>query len=176
MDMSKAVNLFRFQTWAILIFHMKRLILLTALLNSASVHAGIIDDDINLVCDYYLIAVTTTFAQDLDNRLSDRNQHEADITHDVVKLVEGQLAPRLNPQDIGWITDTEITLSEGMFGDTIRINRQSGVAVVSKSVLSSEPSKFISRHSCTSHSRQVLDNIITRHNRAIKESTSDRKF
>lgn len=155
---------------------MKRLILLTALLNSASVHAGIIDDDINLVCDYYLIAVTTTFAQDLENRLSDRNQHEADITHDVVKLVEGQLAPRLNPQGWGSITDTEIYLSEGMFGDTIRINRQSGVAVVSKSLLSSEPSKFISRHSCTSHSRQILDNIITRHNRAIKESTSDRKF
>ena len=80
---------------------MKQLLLLTALLNSGSVYAGIIDDDINLVCDYYLIAVTTTFAQDLENRLSDRNQHEADITHDVVKLVEGQLAPRLNPQDIG---------------------------------------------------------------------------
>lgn len=155
---------------------MKQLLLLTALLNSASVHAGIIDDDINLVCDYYLIAVTTTFKQDVQNRMRDDLQHEARITHDVVKLVEGQLAPRLNPQGWGSITDTEITLSQGMYGDTIRINRQSGVAVVSEFVAFDKPSKFISRHSCTSHSRKALDSIITRHNRAIKESTSDRKF
>jgi hypothetical protein len=154
---------------------MKRLILLTALLNSASVHAGIIDDDINLVCDYYLIAVTTTFKQDVQNRMRDDLQHKARITYDVVKLVEGQLAPRLTPQDRGSITDTEIAVGTYSSG-YIKINRQSGVAVVSEWVALDKPSKFISRHSCTSHSRQVLDNIITRHNRAIKQSTSDRKF
>ena len=63
-----------------------------------------------------------------------------------------------------------------MFGDTIRISRQSGVAVVSEWVDYDNPPRLISRHSCTSHSSKALDNIITRHNRAIKESTSDRKF
>jgi len=154
---------------------MKRLILLTALLNSASVYAGIIDDDINLVCDYYLIAVTTTFKQDVQNRMRDDLQHKARITYDVVKLVEGQLAPRLKPQDRGSITDTEIAVGTSSSG-YIKINRQSGVAVVSEWVDYDNPPRLISRHSCTSHSRQILDNIITRHNRAIKESTSDRKF
>jgi len=145
---------------------------------TASIHAGIIDDDINLACDYYLIAVTTTFAQDLENRLSDDRQHKARITYDVVKLVEGRLAPRLNPQEIGWITDTKITLSSGYmsYGEKIRINRQSGVAVVSVFVDITKPNQFISQQSCTPRSRKALDNIITRHNREIKESTSDRKF
>ena len=136
----------------------------------------IMDDDINLVCDYYLIAVTTTFAQDLDNRLSDRNQHKADITYDVVKLVEGQLAPRLKPQDRGSITDTEIAVNTS-FGGYIEINRQSGVAVVTPPWVDIDKPPRLTRHSCTSHSREALDNIITRHNRsAIKESKSDRKF
>jgi hypothetical protein len=142
---------------------------------TASIHAGIIDDDINLVCDYYLIAVTTTFKQDLENRLNDyRRQHEALITYDVVTLVEGQLAPRLNPQDNGFITDTEIDLHGS--GSGLAIDRHSGVAVYSTRVEYGKPWERISRHSCSSHSRKVLDNIITRHNRAVKESTPDRKF
>ena len=159
---------------------MKRLILLTALLNSGSVYAGIIDDDINLVCDYYLIAVTTTFAQDVQNIMKDDLQRK-EITFDVVTLVEDQLAPSLNPKHYGWITDTEISIStdSDSFRHNMHINRQSGMAVKSKWVdnyIRDGKWTTVSRHSCTSHSRQVLDNIITRHNRAIKESTSKRKF
>ena len=156
---------------------MKRLLFLTAVLNSAYIHAGIMDDDINLVCDYYLIAVTTTFKQDVQNKIRDDRQHKAGITYDVVTLVEDQLAPRLNPHDTGWITDTEIDVRHD--SGYLTINRRSGLAVNSKVTgdnffdLQKVP---VSRHSCTSHSRKTLDNIITRHNRVIKESTSDRKF
>jgi len=151
--------------------------LLLGSLTASFVQAKIMDDDINLVCDYYLIAVTTTFKQDVQNRMREDCQHKAGITYDVVTLVEGKLAPRLNPQESGWITDTEIDVSHDS-GD-LTINRQSGLAVKTElkgdNLLDAQIVP-ISRHSCTSHSRKALDNIITRHNRAIKESTSDRKF
>lgn len=151
--------------------------LLLGSLTASFVQAKIMDDDINLVCDYYLIAVITTFKQDVQNKIRDDRQHKAGITYDVVMLAEGELAPKLNPQDKGWITDTEIAVATGTYTKHyIDINRQSGIAVVSEFTDFNNPSKFISRHSCTSHSRKALDNIITRHNRAIKESTSDRKF
>ena len=151
--------------------------LLLGSLTASFVQAKIMDDDINLVCDYYLIAVTTTFKQDVQNKIRDDRQHKAGITYDVVTLVEDQLAPRLNPHDTGWITDTEIDVRHD--SGYLTINRRSGLAVNSKVTgdnffdLQTVP---VSRHSCTSHSRKTLDNIITRHNRVIKESTSDRKF
>jgi hypothetical protein len=151
--------------------------LLLGSLTASFVQAKIMDDDINLVCDYYLIAVTTTFKQDVQNSLGDNRQHKAGITYDVVTLVEGKLAPRLNPQDSGWITDTEIGVIHG--SGYLTINRQSGLAVktgLKGDNLFDAQIVPISRHSCTSHSRKALDSIITRHNRAIKESTSDRKF
>lgn len=167
---------------------MKRLILLTALLNSASVHAGIIDDDINLQCGPFFIAVTETLKNSVDNKIREfrnttingTNHKTETITYDVERLTEDEPASRLNPNRNGRITDTEIVMD--YYSDTLRINRVSGILSVEELkntgdiVLGLYELVTVARYSCTSHTRKALNNAIKEHNKTRKESISKRKF
>jgi hypothetical protein len=165
----------------------KRLILLIALLNSGSVYAGIIDDDINLQCGPFFIAVTETLKNNVDNKIREfRNttingtNHKAEtITYDVERLTEDEPASRLNPNRNGRITDTEIVMY--YYSDTLRINRVSGILSVEELKDTGDYGMgyellTVARYSCTSHTRKALNNAIKEHNKIRKEKKKKRKF
>jgi hypothetical protein len=155
----------------------RTMIFLAFLSNSGSAISAIIDGDINLKCGPYLISVTTTFEDKVNNKFNRRNNENADMHYDYVVLKGNKLSPELNLEHSGWISDTEIGLSSFLMDENITVDRITGKLNISKQPYNwQQKPKPHTSYNCKSTTRKRLDNLIKNHNKPINDSYSDRKF
>jgi uncharacterized protein YbcC (UPF0753/DUF2309 family) len=155
----------------------KTVLFLAFLSNSVSATSAIIDSDINLICGPYLISVTTTFEDKVNNKFNRRNNENADMHYDYVVLKSNKLSPALNLEHSGWISDTKIGLSSFLMDENITVDRISGKLNISKQPHNwQQKPKPHTSYNCKSTSRKRLDNLIKNHNKPINDSYRERKF